>query len=279
MSFIILEGIDRSGKSTLAERYRERGFKVIHLSAPDKKFTKPGYAGPSYLDEMLELYMELDGKDVVFDRSAYGEFIWPAIYGRQPLIDEESIAVLAEFENKNNAEYYLLHDPDIEAHWQRCVDNNEPLSRSQFDAARLKYEELADYYGFSKITIQDIDNLLPDKGKTNNDIAEEVNDLDGKNDYDKASASVARVIKDGTEEGSLTEQQERLQKANAINTLLSKRIIKQRGRFFDELELDIKHYLDNKLGELLGDKARIITDEEIELVKLFCERLKTRSNA
>jgi len=37
MAWIVIEGIDRSFKSSAAKLYEAKGFKVIHFSAPDKK--------------------------------------------------------------------------------------------------------------------------------------------------------------------------------------------------------------------------------------------------
>jgi polyphosphate kinase 2 (PPK2 family) len=117
--FIIIEGIDRSGKSTIAELYKKNGYKIIHMSAPNKKYKQPGYSGPSYLDEILDIYMEHDGQDVVFDRSAYGEFIWPHVYGRESTLSEDDMEILQEFEERNETLKILMTDPDTEAHWKR----------------------------------------------------------------------------------------------------------------------------------------------------------------
>ena len=46
--WIILEGLDRTGKSSVADYYRQQGYEVVHMSAPDKKYSQSGYTGPSY---------------------------------------------------------------------------------------------------------------------------------------------------------------------------------------------------------------------------------------
>ena len=94
MAWIILEGLDRTGKSTVAELYKRQGYEVVHMSAPNKKFTQPGYTGPSYLDEMIDIYMKYSHKDVCFDRSPYGETVWPFVYGRKAQLSEEEIESL-----------------------------------------------------------------------------------------------------------------------------------------------------------------------------------------
>ena len=100
MSWIILEGIDRSGKSSVANLYKAKGFELIHMDAPDKKYIEKGYAGPSYVDDMMEMYLSYDNKDVIFDRSIYGECIWPHVYGRDPMLSEDDFEMLREFEDR-----------------------------------------------------------------------------------------------------------------------------------------------------------------------------------
>ena len=52
MSLICLEGLDKTGKSTIAALYADLGYATIHMSAPDKKFNDPKYIGATYFDEM-----------------------------------------------------------------------------------------------------------------------------------------------------------------------------------------------------------------------------------
>ncbi|HWY36243.1 MAG TPA: hypothetical protein VNX68_16475 [Nitrosopumilaceae archaeon] len=112
----MLEGLDRTGKSIVAELYKKQGYDVVHMSAPDKKYKNPGYAGPSYLDDVLELVMQHDGKDVVFDRTWMGELIWPHVYGREPLLTEDDLEIIREFEDRNSTNRILMVDPDQQAH-------------------------------------------------------------------------------------------------------------------------------------------------------------------
>ena len=149
MAFILIEGIDRSGKSSVAKYYRSQGYEVVHMSAPDKKYFNDKYVGPSYLDECVDMYMKYSGKDVVFDRTPYGELVWPDIYGRKPMLDLEDIEVLREMEDSNDAIRILMCDPDFDAHWKRCVENNEPLNRPQFNKAAAYYERLTSSHNFN----------------------------------------------------------------------------------------------------------------------------------
>jgi dephospho-CoA kinase len=138
MSLIITEGVDKIGKSTIASLYSDLGYEVVHMSAPDKKFNDPKYIGPTYFDEMVEMYQNISG-DVFFDRSIYGETIWPRVYKRRPQLLEPDINYLRDLENELGVRRILLVDEDVEAHWARCVKNKEPLTREQFDKALLRY--------------------------------------------------------------------------------------------------------------------------------------------
>ena len=254
MGFIILEGLDRSGKSTVAEHYKKRGYIVHHMSAPDKKYFNPGYTGPSYCDELLDVYMKYDGEDVIFDRSPYGECIWPYVFGRNPKLTDEEIEVLREFESKNATRYILMYDSNVDAHWKRCVANKENLKRSQFVQAVALYDKMAIKYGFKKRQMKDFikSKKIVSKKTTKEKIDEPVVSL-------KPSKSA---------------QQLKLEQANAINTLLSARIIKRKGEAYDALENSIREFLQEKLGALFGSSSdKNFTEREVETLKLFCQRM------
>ena len=59
--FVIIEGLDRSGKSTLANSIKNKFeyFEIVHCSKPK---TDDPY------QEYLEMFQKYDGKDVIFDR-------------------------------------------------------------------------------------------------------------------------------------------------------------------------------------------------------------------
>lgn len=283
MSFIVLEGLDRTGKSTVAELYKKQGYEVVHLSAPDKKYTQDGYAGPSYLDDLLELIMQYDGKDVVWDRSWYGEFVWPHVYGRAPMLTEDDIEVLQEFEDRNNTQRILMIDPNTQAHWERCVANSEPLNQHQFKVASALFNKMAHKYNFIPQQLGDFDEQAVAAGKdTDTPKEEEANSL-GTNKVTELDSAVANNNDTGApevkvQEAGKTEEQEKLEKANAINSILSKRIVRQKGVVFDRLETDIKVFLQQQLSVLLGSNSSTssLSDEEVQILKLYCQRIKDK---
>jgi len=274
MSWVILEGLDRTGKSTVANMYKARGYEIVHMSAPDKKYTKPGYTGPSYMDEILDIYMRYNQRDVVFDRSSYGEQVWPLVYGRKAQLDEDEVEVLQEIENQNEVDRILFYDENVEAHWKRCVDNREPLTRAQFNQANILFERVASKHNFRKVQLKDFSAIT---GTESNAPAVEqtaaqeisgaaplqVNPAPAQTSPQKAMKSV---------------QQIKLEKANAINELLEKRIIKNKGELFDEIEKDIRVFLEDELANIFGNNSPQpqLSKEEVEILRLYCAQLKKK---
>jgi thymidylate kinase len=284
MAFLILEGLDRTGKSTVAELYKERGYEIVHLSTPDKKYTEPGYTGPSYLDEILELIMQYDGKDVVWDRSWYGETVWPHVYNRQPLLEEDELDILRDFETKNSAQRILMIDPNAEAHWKRCVENNEPLDIQQFKLSSALFNKMAHKYNFIPQQLEDFDVKGESEKK---DTAPSKDEAEGSDAGSKAALPDADAVSSDDsgktaepQQADLgkTQEQEKLEKANAINSILSKRIVRSKGLIFDKLETDIKVFLQQQLSNLLGTTSEdSLSDEEVQILKIYCQRIKEKS--
>jgi len=276
--WIILEGIDRSGKSSVAETFKQDGFEVVHFEAPDKKYSKPGYSGPSYVDEILELLMGYDGQNVVFDRSHYGELIWPHVYQRKPQLTEADFEALEDYEKRNDTQKLLMVDTDVNAHWRRCVQNKEPLDRGQFVEAGNRYSKLAHSFGFIPKTLKDFDEKLArNKRETDNSLEKTNPDKDGQVQLSKPID--ATLPKDKAEPipqraSSAAPLQEKLEKANAINSILSKRIVKQKGDIFDSIEEDIKSYLAVRLSEIMGTDTTSanFSNDEVQMLKTLCKQ-------
>ena len=255
-NIIVLEGCDRSAKTTVANHYKSKGYEVIHFSAPDKKFTQPGYTGPSYLDEMVQLCMSFVGRKVVLDRSPWGELVWPTVYERKALLEDEDIDILKEILDGLNAQYILMYDQNTEAHWKRCEDNKEPLTRTQFYKAVALYDKLAQDYGFEKKQLQDFN------------ISQQKTEVKPAKQQSKSRAAenLPGIAK--------------LEKANAINAVLKGRLIKKTGGVYDELERDLRTFLANRLSALLGDpksEKENFSNEEVQILKMYCKRIVDKS--
>jgi|SRR5581483_1841062 len=278
MSWIILEGVDRSGKSSVAKMYKSRGYEVVHMSAPDKKYSQPGYAGPSYMDELMDRYMAYNGHDVVFDRSPYGECVWPLVYGRKAQLTEEDIEILQEIENANGAERLMFFDQNAEAHWKRCVDNKEPLTKSQFNNANVLFDRMATKYEFKKVQLTDFTNELAGAGlfiSPANPPKQDTNTTTTVTTKDNVTTQVT-VTQEGPAKAMRSVEQMKLDKANAINEILSGRIIKKKGDAYDDLERDIRTFLQGRLSTIFGKEQTTpenFSRAEVEILKMYCKQV------
>ncbi len=252
MALIILEGLDRTGKSSVAAHFEAKGFEVVHQSAPAK-----GMNADVYLEEQMQLISQAAHKDIILDRSYYGEMVWPQVYSRDSLLSEEGLEALRELEESVGTTRILMHDPNVEAHWKRCVDNKEPLTKPQFIKARSLFSTMADKYGFERKTLLDFPEVpvVLQKPKADD-----------------------RVLEATAPTQKLTAEQMKLETANAINEILGKRIVKQKGPIFDKIEINLRTFLNTELGKILGTKTENIpsqfTNEEVELLRFFLKKLK-----
>lgn len=280
MTWITIEGVDRVGKSTISELFKAKGYEVVHSHAPDRKYINPNYVGPSYLEDILTKLLELSGKDVVFDRSAFGELFWPQIYNRKQLLSDDDIEIIKEIEDQNNVQRFLMVDPNVEAHWKRCVDNKEPLTRDQFNQANLLFENLVAQHGFKKVTKDEF--ILPttnpdgadrtpvNEARLNDPVLPPVNQTKDARGVQMASIEVSL----------LTPEQIRLAEANAINEVLLKPIIKQKGNYYQSIEDKIRLFLNAELKVLLGTNSpqvqNSLTDQEILFIRALLNNAKKR---
>lgn len=279
MALIILEGLDRTGKSSIAQMFESQGFEVIHMSAPDKALSKPGYEGPTYLDQMVDMLTAIGGRNVVLDRSHYGELVWPQVYGRQPLLNDEDIEYLRELENNMEPLRILMIDPNVEAHWQRCVDNKEPLTKPQFVKARAAFSAMAEKYGFERKTLKD----FPDAVQALPTAAASPKDSKPADDSESSTETASPAAEASNSKNkslSKSKEQLKLERANIINEVLSKRIIKGKGQSYDEVERSVRHFLNGELGKLLGNPipGTSFSPDEIEILKFFCKKLKDKES-
>lgn len=276
MALVLLEGLDRTGKSTVAAYFETLGFEKIHMSAPAK-----GTTPDQYMQEMMELLQSAATKDIVLDRTHYGELVWPQIYNRKALLDEEMIDALREIEDAVGVQRLWMTDDNLSAHWQRCVDNKEPLDKGQFTRARGLFSTVAQKYGFEKVTLQTFLKQFPD--------AQAIVDAQKS---EQLSSTTLQVTQSG-ETTTVTEvevsepvsstaakyptkspQQHKLEVANVINDILEKRILKGKGSVYDGIENEIRHFLNVKLGKLLGGETTELsfTQDEIKFYKAMYKR-------
>jgi len=270
MALILLEGLDRTGKSTVASYFETQGFQVIHMSAPAQ-----GTTSDQYMQDIADLLTSAANKDIVLDRTHYGELVWPQVYGtpqkpRKALLSEEDFEILREIEDSVGVQRLWMTDDDLKGHWQRCVDNNEPLDKSQFTRARALFSSMAQKYGFEKVTLQTFIKQFP--------AAQEIKEkqtaatLEAKTMQPSIPVASPTVNLNGK-----TPEQHKLEVANVINEILSKRILKGKSSVYDDIENEMRLFLNTKLGKLLGGGSNE-TSLNPEEVKFYKEMYKRAMN-
>ena len=277
MALVLLEGLDRTGKSTVASYFETLGFERVHLSAPPK-----GTTSDDYLQQMVDLLSTAATKDIVMDRTHYGELVWPQVYSnpqkpRKALLDEEQIDILREIEDSVGVQRIWMTDNAIDAHWKRCVENNEPLDKSQFTRARALFSSMAHKYGFEPITLPQFLAKFPDaKEHADQQTAEALEQktlqktvTDDKTEEVVETKPVATAKKSGK-----SPEQHKLEVANVINDILSKPILKGKTSVYADLENEIRAFLNSKLGRLLGGGSSelSLTPEEVRFYKEMYKR-------
>lgn len=285
MAWILLEGLDRSGKSSVAEIYKQQGYEVVHMDAPHKKYSETGYSGLSYLEEMVEMYSLYAGQDVVFDRTIYGELIWPEVFNRMPLLDNDDFEYLAQLEYNQDAIRYLMVPEDVEAHWKRCADNKEPINRIQFVQAGRLYDKLENERDFERKQLSDFEALAAEVKQTAKNKKTEKNVSAKKKDSNRdagdagstGSSGESRVSDKSNETGSVLTMEQKLNKANAIRAVLNGKIIKKKDSAYEDLEEDIRGFLHEKLEGLFTERPNeIFSSDEIIILKSMAQRIKDK---
>jgi hypothetical protein len=132
---VIIEGPDKVGKSTIIDTvYKD--YKKEHFVKPASSFTIE-----TFYEEMANKIKSIK-EPTVWDRSYYGEVVYARVYGRQPKVNDLFLSSIQTVEREFNVKKILMYDEDVEAHWQRCIDYNEPVSREQFELANSLYKDL-----------------------------------------------------------------------------------------------------------------------------------------
>lgn len=160
--FVIIEGLDKTGKSTLCDILsNDFNFNVVHFKAPDTSIP---------IDKSIQNIASLMNKslhsNVCFDRSYYGDIIFSRVYNRatyydETILDNHFVPLERSLQDKGvQVIKILMHDDDIDAHWKRLQLFQEPLTYDQFLLARKLYDRLVEKYNFMVYTYLDIPKIV-----------------------------------------------------------------------------------------------------------------------
>lgn len=117
---IMLEGLDRTGKTTLANAIAKRlGAPVIHKSAP---------TGDWFIEYVAPLAGYQPGLDLVLDRWHWGEMVWPTVFGRDVSMPLSGFRYVDAMMTKLGG-VAVLGTGDLDAVWQDAVAADEPIAK------------------------------------------------------------------------------------------------------------------------------------------------------
>lgn len=118
---IIIEGVDRIGKTTLAKKIAKK-YKLdyVHMNINDPKD--------------FEFYKQtLRKTNVIFDRHFIGEMIYPSVFNRERQLDMEGFIKLMEFCYEEEIKIIVLYSNDHEL-------LNKRMRRERYRQVRLQYQ-------------------------------------------------------------------------------------------------------------------------------------------
>lgn len=130
---IIIEGVDRTGKSTLARRIADR------IGADVRHYSKPERHPLAEYERDLDDYVPGSGRHVVIDRFHWGETIWPELFRRPTEFTDEMFYHVELFLQSRGA--LMIHataDPDQLR--RRFV--GEPLDPELIEPAVLAFRDV-----------------------------------------------------------------------------------------------------------------------------------------
>lgn len=145
---VILEGPDAVGKTTLAEKLRNKYKMSIHHSTT-KTRNDLGY----HLD-LLD-YRE----NTVFDRFHVGEFVYPKVYNREPKLNDNDFEIINKRIIDNNDMFIIFITSDMSIINERLIARGENDYLVEMDAQNTLFTEFANRfkkYNYKNFYIIDI---------------------------------------------------------------------------------------------------------------------------
>ena len=118
---IIIEGVDRIGKTTLAKKIAKR-YKLdyVHVGINDPK-------------DYDFYYQTLRKRNVIFDRHFIGEMIYPSVFNRKKQLTIEEFKKLMQFSFEEEIKVIILYSDDHEL-------LNKRMRRERYKQVRMQYQ-------------------------------------------------------------------------------------------------------------------------------------------
>lgn len=143
---LIIEGMDRCGKSTLVEQLRKQYFTnpriLIHHSSSPPKVENPNEWEVQHYSALLDTSYQLNyahGFDVIYDRFHLGAIVYGKKYRNA---DPEDIYAIENMLVRKDDEIALVLLTDLTTHIMfRDDDNSLETNSAEFDETRVAFEE------------------------------------------------------------------------------------------------------------------------------------------
>lgn len=129
---VILEGLDAAGKTTLAEKLRDKfGMKIIHSTSKTRNDL-------NYHLDLLDYQ-----NNTVFDRFSVGEFVYPKIYGRDPKIADDEFKIIEKRIIDNNDLFIIFITSNMNIINERLIARNEYEYLKEMNDQNILFSEYA----------------------------------------------------------------------------------------------------------------------------------------
>ena len=145
---VILEGLDAAGKTTLAEKLRDKfGMSILHSTAETRN----------------DLYYHLDLLDyrtnTVFDRFHVGEFVYPKVYGRKAKMNNKELEEVEKRIIDNNDLFIIFIASKMDIINERLIargENDYLAEMADQNKWFRKYAKKFEKYGYKNFYVIDV---------------------------------------------------------------------------------------------------------------------------
>lgn len=131
---IIIEGVDKTGKSTLAKRLSDNtGLPIVHLGVPEE-----GRDHFRYLKGLIEAHP--DG--VIFDRFHFGDYVYAGTTRDTEALSQEEFAAVEDILIGRNALLIYCHDDPEQIRQRFEADGEDLIPASRISNLLERYDDI-----------------------------------------------------------------------------------------------------------------------------------------
>lgn len=155
----VIEGVDRTGKTSLARRIADKiGAEVVHAGPPTRHPLEE-------YETALDGYDPRKGNHLILDRWHVGESVWPVIFNRESKYTEAVKRHVHMFMESRGA-FVIYARRDSSKLERELVENEEPLHPEDLAKAKSLFHDALKYVGphgawdYERHGDHDIDNFI-----------------------------------------------------------------------------------------------------------------------